>query len=90
LHTAGEIVPAVMDNDLYSRRCTYGRNPIAGLEAETGQSMGFRQVGYIKPADTREGFEEMRRGAAFMNRFGIEIHEISPAEAADRFHIGVA
>jgi 4-methylaminobutanoate oxidase (formaldehyde-forming) len=87
-HAAGEIVPAVLGAEWECELYTHGRNLIAGLEAETGQATGFRQVGYIQPADTAERLEEMRRGAAFMNRFGIEVHEISPAEAAERFPIG--
>ncbi len=87
-HAAGEIVPAVLGSEWECELYTYGRNLVAGLEAETGQATGFRQVGYIQPADTGERLEEMRRGAAFMNRFGIEVNEISPAEAAERFPIG--
>ncbi|WP_323780896.1 FAD-dependent oxidoreductase [Thalassovita sp.] len=87
-HAAGEIVPAILSTEWECELYTYGRNLIAGLEAETGQATGFRQPGYIQPADTVERLEEMRRGAAFMNRFGIEVHEITPAEAAERFPIG--
>lgn len=87
-HAAGEIVPGVLGKEWECELYTHGRNLIAGLEAETGQATGFRQVGYIQPADTRERLEEMRRGAAFMNRFGIEVHEITPTEAAERFPIG--
>lgn len=87
-HAAGEIVPAVLGSEWECELYTYGRNLIAGLEAETGQATGFRQVGYIQPADTAERLEELRRGAAFMRRFGIEMHEITPAEAAERFPVG--
>lgn len=87
-HAAGEIVPGVLGSEWECELYTYGRNLIAGLEAETGQATGWRQVGYIQPADTPERLEEMRRGAAFMNRFGIEVHEITPTEAAERFPIG--
>ncbi|MDX1780639.1 MAG: FAD-dependent oxidoreductase [Thalassovita sp.] len=87
-HAAGEIVPAVLGSEWECELYTYGRNLIAGLEEETGQATGWRQVGYIQPADTPERVEEMRRGTAFMNRFGIESHEITPKEAAERFPIG--
>ena len=87
-HAAGEIVPAVLTSEWECELYTYGRNLIAGLEEETGQATGFRQVGYIQPADTPDRVEEMRRGLPFMNRFGIEVHEISPQEAAERFPIG--
>ena len=87
-HAAGEIVPAVLGSEWECELYAYGRNLIAGLEDETGQATGFRQVGYIQPADTPERLEEMRRGAAFMSHFGIEVHEITPKEAAERFPIG--
>ncbi|MYM54772.1 GcvT family protein [Thalassovita mangrovi] len=87
-HAAGEIVPAVLGSEWECELYTYGRNLIAGLEDETGQATGWREVGYIQPADTPERVEEMRRGTAFMRRFGIEVHEITPAEAAERFPIG--
>jgi len=87
-HAAGEIVPAVLGAEWECELYLHGRELIAGLEDETGQATGWRQVGYIQPADTPERLEEMRRGAAFMNLHGIEIHEISPAEAQERFPIG--
>lgn len=87
-HAAGEIVPAVLGAEWECELYLHGRELIASLEAETGQATGWREVGYLQPADTHERLEEMRRGAAFMNLHGIEIHEISPAEAAERFPIG--
>lgn len=87
-HAAGEIVPAVLGNEWECELYTYGRNLIAGLEEETGLATGFRQVGYIQPADSPERLEELRRGAAFMRRFGIEMHEITAREATERFPVG--
>ena len=86
--TSGTTWHAVLGSEWECEHYTYGRNLIAGLEEETGQATGFRQVGYIQPADTPERLEELRRGAAFMCRFGIEMHEISPTEAAERFPVG--
>lgn len=87
-HAAGEIVPAVLGAEWECELYLHGRELIAGLEAETGLATGWREVGYIQPADTAERLEEMRRGAAFMNLHGFEIHEISPREAQERFPIG--
>ena len=87
-HAAGEIVPAVLGSEWECDLYRYGREFIAGLAEETGQATGFRRPGYLQPADTPERLEEMRRGAAFMNRHGIEVHEISSAEAAEKFPIG--
>ncbi len=87
-HAAGEIVPGVLGNEWECELYTYGRNLIAGLEAETGMATGWRQDGYIQPADTPERLEELRRGAAFMRRFGIEMEEITAAEAKAKFPVG--
>ena len=87
-HAAGEIVPAVLGAEWECELYLHGRNLIAGLEAETGLATGWREVGYIQPADTPERVEEMRRGAAFMRLHGIEVQEISAKEAAERFPIG--
>jgi glycine cleavage system aminomethyltransferase T/glycine/D-amino acid oxidase-like deaminating enzyme len=64
---------------LYSRDL-YGR-----LEAETGQATGFRPVGMIEAAADSDRLEEYRRVAAFQRNLGLEVHEISPTEIAERF-----
>jgi glycine cleavage system aminomethyltransferase T/glycine/D-amino acid oxidase-like deaminating enzyme len=87
-HAAGEVVPGLLADEWACDLYTYGRDLIADLEARTGQATGWRQVGYIQPADTEERVEECRRASAFMNRMGIEVHEVSPAEAAELFPIG--
>ncbi|WP_135500882.1 GcvT family protein [Roseovarius aestuariivivens] len=87
-HAAGEIVPAVLGAEWECELYLHGRNLIAELEEETGLATGWREVGYIQPADTPDRLEEMRRGTAFMNLHGFEIHEISPSEAKERFPIG--
>lgn len=87
-HAAGEVVPGLLGDEWACDLYTYGRDLIADLEERTGHATGWRQVGYIQPADTPERVEECRRASAFMNRMGIEVHEISPAEAAERFPVG--
>ena len=64
---------------LYSRDL-YGR-----LEAETGQATGFSPVGMIEAAADADRLEEYRRVAAFQRNLGLEVHEISPKEMADKF-----
>jgi 4-methylaminobutanoate oxidase (formaldehyde-forming) len=87
-HAAGEIVPGLLGDEWACELYTYGRNLIADLEARTGHATGWREVGYLQPADTPERVEECRRAAAFMNRLGIEVHEVSPREAAELFPVG--
>ncbi|MFT6583343.1 MAG: 4-methylaminobutanoate oxidase (formaldehyde-forming), partial [Alphaproteobacteria bacterium] len=63
----------------------YSTKLYARLEAETGQATGFKQNGSISLATTAERMEEWRRGAAMARVFGLEVEEISPAEARDLF-----
>ncbi len=55
------------------------------LEGETGLATGFKRVGFIELAADRDRLEEYRRVAAFNRYCGVEVHEISPAEVAERF-----
>lgn len=63
----------------------YTRDLYSRLEAETGQSTGFRPVGFIEVASDEGRLEEYRRVAAFNRYLGLEVEEISPAEVAERF-----
>jgi heterotetrameric sarcosine oxidase gamma subunit len=63
----------------------YTRDLYARLEAETGQSTGFRPVGFIEVAGDEDRLEEYRRVAAFNRHVGLEVHEISSREVADLF-----
>ena len=63
----------------------YTRDLYTRLEAETGQSTGFRPVGFIEVAADADRLEEYRRVAAFNRHVGLEVHEISPAEVGDLF-----
>jgi 4-methylaminobutanoate oxidase (formaldehyde-forming) len=87
-HAAGEVVPGLLGDEWACELYTYGRDLIADLETRTGVATGWREVGYLQPADTPERLEECRRASAFMNRLGIEVHEVSPAEAGELFGVG--
>ena len=63
----------------------YSRELYARLEAETGQATGFRPVGLIEAAADPDRLEEYRRVAAFQRHHGLEVHEISNQEMAERF-----
>jgi 4-methylaminobutanoate oxidase (formaldehyde-forming) len=86
-HAAGLIVAGVLTSEAECEIYTHGRSLYATLEAETGVSTGFRAVGYLQLATNDERLHEMRRTAPFMRRHGIENHEISLGEAAERFPI---
>lgn len=63
----------------------YSRDLYARLEAETGQSTGFKPVGLIEAAADTDRLEEYRRVAAFQRLLGLEVEEISPREMSELF-----
>ena len=87
-HAAGLIVAGLLKSEAECEIYTHGRDLYARLEEETGVPTGFRDVGYLQIASNDERVHEMRRIAPFMQRFGINCHEISPSEAQEMFPIG--
>ena len=63
----------------------YSRDLYARLEAETGQSTGFRPVGLIEAAADEDRLQEYRRVSAFQRLHGLEVEEISPGQIASMF-----
>ncbi len=78
-HAAGLIVTPGWD-ELEVEIATYTRELIKALEAETGQSTGFKEIGYLQLACNPEWLEERRRLAAATRRLGVNYQEISPTE----------
>ncbi len=87
-HAAGLVVAGLLKSEAECEIYTHGRDLYANLEQETGLPTGFRDVGYLQIASNPERVHEMRRLAPFMRRKGINIHEVSPQEAAELFPIG--
>jgi len=87
-HAAGLIVAGLLKSESECEIYTHGRDLYANLEKETGVSTGFRDVGYLQVAINEERVHEMRRVAPFMRRHGINMYEISTAEAQELFPIG--
>ena len=63
----------------------YTRELYRRLEAETGQSTGFRPVGFVEAAADEGRLEEFRRVAAFNRHVGLDVQEIGPEEIAALF-----
>jgi 4-methylaminobutanoate oxidase (formaldehyde-forming) len=81
-HAAGEIVSGGTSEDsLWMAR--YSRDLYTRLEAETGLSTGFKQVGYLQLATTERRDEAYRRETAYMRSKGITKEILSPKEILD-------
>jgi len=84
-HAAGLIVSFGSTSETSTEMRKYTRDLYASLEAETGQSTGFKPVGFIEVAGDRDRLEEYRRVSAFNRYCGVDVHEISPAQVKDLF-----
>jgi glycine cleavage system aminomethyltransferase T/glycine/D-amino acid oxidase-like deaminating enzyme len=84
-HAAGLMVCFGSTSETSTEMRKYTRDLYSRLETETGQSTGFKPVGFIEVAADPDRLEEYRRVSAF-NRFcGVDVHEISPRQVADLF-----
>ena len=57
----------------------------AGLKAETGVDIGWRPVGSLRLASSRERMEELERQAGWATSFGLPLDLVSADEAHRRF-----
>jgi 4-methylaminobutanoate oxidase (formaldehyde-forming) len=79
-HAAGLVVTSGFTTETSIQIAKYTRELYAGLEAETGQSTGFKPVGLLQIAANREVLTDLRRKASFNRLMGVESQELSPAE----------
>jgi 4-methylaminobutanoate oxidase (formaldehyde-forming) len=84
-HAAGLIVTFGSMSETSTEMRKYTRSLYARLEAETGQSTGFKPVGFIELAADEDRLEEFRRVAAFNRHCGVDVDEISPDEVKRLF-----
>ena len=78
-HAAG-LLTSLRDTETQTKLAKYSQDLYRRLESETGQATGIVNCGSIQLAKTRDKAEEMRRGLHMAACFGVEAHEISPAE----------
>ena len=79
-HAAG-LVGTMRANESQARLCEYSMAVLNELEAETGQSTGFKQVGSLTIAHSTARFEELKRVAAMNNAFGVtRVDMVTPEE----------
>jgi glycine cleavage system aminomethyltransferase T/glycine/D-amino acid oxidase-like deaminating enzyme len=82
-HAAGLITSAGMVDETALFMSRYSRDLYERLEEETGLSTGFNPVGHISIATNVHRMEALRRESEFAHGFGVDHHEVSPAEIAD-------
>jgi glycine cleavage system aminomethyltransferase T/glycine/D-amino acid oxidase-like deaminating enzyme len=84
-HAAGLMVTFGSTSETSTEMRKYTRDLYARLEAETGQSTGLKQVGFIEVAAEPDRLEEYRRVASFNRWCGVDVQEISPGEVKRLF-----
>src|SRR5215470_5704379 len=63
----------------------YSAELYAGLEKETGHSVGWKQVGSLIVGRSQERLTQLRRSAAMAELFGVEVQLISPTAAQEKW-----
>ena len=81
-HAAG-LVGQLRGTEQLTRLAKYGTELYAQLEAETGLTTGWKQVGAISVACSPERLSHLQRQAALGKAFGVEVHPISAEEAGE-------
>ncbi len=85
-HAAG-LVGQMRPNRSMTQMSKYGIELYQTLEAQTGLATGWRQCGSVNVARTPERMKVLRKQLALARSFGVECHEISPAEAGEHFPV---
>ncbi len=83
-HAAG-LVGQLRSTYNLTQLAKYSTDLFQTLAAETGQETGFKQNGSISLATNEARMEELRRGASMARCCGLEVEEISVAEALRRW-----
>ncbi|HSH92271.1 MAG TPA: FAD-dependent oxidoreductase, partial [Ramlibacter sp.] len=81
------LVGQMRPNRTMTQMSKYGIELYATLEAETGLATGWKQCGSVNVAKTPERMKVLRKQLAMARSFGVECHEISPAQALDKYPI---
>ncbi|MBW8011534.1 MAG: FAD-dependent oxidoreductase [Chloroflexi bacterium] len=79
-HAAGLVEAGGFFDETMLLMAKYTRELYQRLEAETGQSTGYKSVGYLEFANSPSRLHELRRVAAFDRIFDVPVEEISPTE----------
>ncbi len=83
-HSAG-LVGQLRSTVQLTEMMMYGVELYRRLDAETGRSPGWSEVGSLRLASTPARLEELRRQAGWAESFGLPLQLLSAAEAQERF-----
>ena len=83
-HAAG-LIGQLRATRVMTELAKYTSELLFDLEAETGQSVGFKQNGSISLALTTERFEEQKRGASMAKNFGLDVEVWSVEDVRRRY-----
>ena len=79
-HAAGLVEAGGFFDETSIEMAKYTRELYQTLEQETGQSTGYKAVGYLEFACSRSRLEGLRRVAEFDRGFDVNVEEISASE----------
>ncbi|MBP6404225.1 MAG: FAD-dependent oxidoreductase [Ramlibacter sp.] len=85
-HAAG-LVGQMRPNRSMTAMSKYGIELYSTLEQETGLATGWKQCGSVNVARTPERMKVLKKQVALAHSFGVECHEITPAEAGDKYPV---
>lgn len=83
-HAAG-LVGRLRTSNSLTRINKYTAELYAGLEAETGHSVGWKQVGSLIVAKSQDRMVQLHRTASMAELFGVQVDLISPDECLKKW-----
>src|SRR5438309_3122248 len=83
-HAAG-LIGRLRTTNSMTKINKYSAGLYAGLEQETGHPVGWKQVGSLIVARSKDRLSQLRRTAAMSEWFGVEVHLINPEIAREKW-----
>src|SRR5947208_1026153 len=83
-HAAG-LIGRLRTTNSMTKINKYSAELYAGLEKETGHPVGWKPVGSLIVARSKERLTQLRRTAAMSEWFGVEVHLINPESAREKW-----
>ena len=83
-HAAG-LIGRLRTTNSMTKINKYSAELYASLEKETGHSVGWKQVGSLIVARSKERMQQLSRSAAMAEWFGVEVQMISPKAALEKW-----